>query len=243
MTYWQFHLFFVIPALATVSSSYVITSRRRRPEGREVLFLLLMCLVAFVFTTPWDNYLVRNDIWYYGQDRVSHVIGYVPIEEYTFFVLQPLVTGLLLLTVRNVLPKPERGLRNRSTRITGFLFLVVATVAVLFIRVESFTYLRLIVGWSVPVVAFQWLLGGDYFIQRWSSWAPSIVVSTIFFSVIDNIAITNGIWSITESTSTGVAISGLPIEEAFFFLITNVLVVQGLMLFLPVPSDQFKIVT
>ena len=46
----------------------------------------------------------------------------------------------------------------------------------------------------------------------------------------DRIAIGLGIWYIAEPTKTGFEPLGLPIEEAIFFLITNVLVVQGLLL-------------
>jgi len=33
---------------------------------------------------------------YYGMGRVVGTIGYVPVEEYLFFLLQPILTGLWL---------------------------------------------------------------------------------------------------------------------------------------------------
>ncbi len=58
----------------------------------------LTILVALVYTTPWDNYLVATGVWYYDPARVWNIIlGYVPLEEYLFFVLQVILTGLLTL--------------------------------------------------------------------------------------------------------------------------------------------------
>jgi len=30
------------------------------------------CLLALVYTTPWDNYLIWRDVWHYGTDRGGH---------------------------------------------------------------------------------------------------------------------------------------------------------------------------
>ncbi len=58
----------------------------------------LTILVALVYTTPWDNYLVASGVWYYDPARVWNIIlGYVPLEEYLFFVLQVVLTGLITL--------------------------------------------------------------------------------------------------------------------------------------------------
>ncbi len=58
----------------------------------------LTILVALVYTTPWDNYLVASGVWYYDPMRVWDIIlGYVPLEEYLFFVLQVVLTGLITL--------------------------------------------------------------------------------------------------------------------------------------------------
>jgi hypothetical protein len=46
------------------------------------------------------------------------------------------------------------------------------------------------------------------------------------------VAIELGIWVISKSYTTGYAVAGLPIEEALFFLVTNVFAVQGVVLYL-----------
>ena len=60
-------------------------------------------------------------------------------------------------------------------------------------------------------------------------WA--VAVPTVYLWICDRIAIGLGVWQISERYTTGLGVGGLPIEEAVFFLITNVMVVQGLVLF------------
>jgi len=59
-----------------------------------------LCLVALVYTTPWDNLLILNGVWTYPPARVLNItFGVVPIEEYSFFVLQTLLVGLFTLAL------------------------------------------------------------------------------------------------------------------------------------------------
>ncbi|MGE3271659.1 MAG: lycopene cyclase domain-containing protein [Chloroflexota bacterium] len=60
----------------------------------------LMALVAAIYATPWDNLIVAQGVWTYDPDRVAGIIlGWVPLEEYLFFVLQPIFTGLVVLAL------------------------------------------------------------------------------------------------------------------------------------------------
>lgn len=60
----------------------------------------------------------------------------------------------------------------------------------------------------------------------------AIVLPTLYLSVADAIAIDGGTWTINPEQSLNIFLGGvLPIEEAVFFLLTNVLVVLGLTLF------------
>jgi lycopene cyclase domain-containing protein len=62
----------------------------------------LHVVIALVYTTPWDNYLVATNVWWYDPELVTGiVIGWVPIEEYTFFILQPILGGLWIFFLRN----------------------------------------------------------------------------------------------------------------------------------------------
>ena len=101
-------------------------------------------------------------MWSYGASRVIGTIGYVPVEEYAFFILQPVLTGLFyfLLRSRDMLkacPSPVSAhLRDAAT----FLMLAVAGIggALLVWGGERALYLGLILVWCGPVLAgLMWM--------------------------------------------------------------------------------------
>ncbi len=55
-------------------------------------------LVALAYTAPWDNALIRNGVWSFDPAHVVGVVlGVVPVEEYVFYVLQVVLTGLFTI--------------------------------------------------------------------------------------------------------------------------------------------------
>ncbi len=93
------------------------------------------------------------------------------------------------------------------------------------------TYLLLIVIWAGPIVLIQWLLGLDLMFRRWKVWIPGVLIPTAYLIVIDSVALGSKTWTINPQQSLGVFLPfGVPIEEGVFFLMTNTLVVQGLIL-------------
>ncbi|MEX0600562.1 MAG: lycopene cyclase domain-containing protein [Rhodothermales bacterium] len=267
MTYLTFHLVFLLPPIAVLA----LALRRVDAARGSIKFVALLCGLALVYTTPWDNYLVYREVWSYGSDRVAGTIGYVPVEEYLFFLLQPLLTGLWLLVVLDRLPHSIPGCRHpgrrrsdvqsdvrpgmpsgaarnvrseapsgapaaspsdvqtlrRAGAVAGS---VVALTGALCIAFEQTLYLGLILAWAGPVVAGQWFLAGERFINR--ACLPGIAVPTLYLWIADRIAIGDGIWSISTRYTIGWEPLGLPVEEAVFFLVTNILVVQGLLMFI-----------
>ena len=52
---------------------------------------------AAAVTLSMHFHLVATQVWWYDPQLVTGLlIGWVPIEEYLFFILQPLLTGLWL---------------------------------------------------------------------------------------------------------------------------------------------------
>lgn len=75
--------------------------------------LIAHSVVALTYTTIWDNYLVATDVWGYDPELVTGIrIGWVPIEEYTFFVLQPLLTGSFLQYLMRRMPPSDAPYTN-----------------------------------------------------------------------------------------------------------------------------------
>lgn len=240
MTYLQFHLVFLLPPIALLAGA--VWRRRARLPRRAGLFLALLPLIALVYTTPWDNYLVWRGVWGYGPDRVIGTIGYVPVEEYLFFLLQPLLAGLwlyLLLERGRGTGNREQGSENgkgkgaeRARWVGAGVYLALAGAGVWLLGFERGTYLGLILAWAAPVLAAQWGWAGAGMWRRRRLFLVAVAVPTLYLWVADAVAIALGIWTISLDLSSGLIVLGLPVEEAVFFLATNLLVVQGLMLFL-----------
>lgn len=227
MTYLQFHLAFVIPPLVA------LVLLQPRGAGRWWP-LAALAAVAFVWTTPWDNYIIARGVWTYPEDRVLAKVGYVPVEEYAFFLLQPVLTGLWyrVLRARRAL---GTGDRSRTPHVLGVAAFGALTLlgAALWWRGGHGLYLGLILAWACPVLAGMWWIDGARLAARWRVVAWTVAPPTLYLWAADRFAIGNGIWDITDATRTGSEIVGLPVEEALFFLVTNLLVAQGLAMLEP----------
>jgi len=227
MSYAAFHAIFLVPPLLALGW---LVGRRRHPAHRRAgRFVLLTAAIALLYTTPWDNYLVWRGVWSYGADRVLGTIGYVPVEEYLFFLLQPLLTGLWLLYL---MPPHIPSAAPCSHRVGTLGYTALALLGVALLRWEAGTYLGLILAWAAPVLALQWGYAGRSIWGLRRVWVLGAAVPTLYLWAADAVALRLGIWRISEIHTLGPALGPLPLEEAVFFALTNLLVVQGLLLFL-----------
>jgi len=221
MTYLQFHIYFLFPPLIAL----LIWTR---PSPPRLWAYLLMPLIALIYTTPWDNYLVWRGVWGYPEDRVLLRLGYVPFEEYLFFLLQPLLTGALLLRFTGNPPPPGSGI---CRVFGGGAWLLATALGVLLLALGGKAlYLGLILAYFAPVFVLQWAYGGDFL---WAWRRPlllGVAFPTLYLWFADRWAIQEGIWWISEAYTLGLGAFGLPLEEMVFFLFTNLAVVQGLLL-------------
>lgn len=231
MSYLAFLLVFIVPPLLVLA-----WTQRRRLRSIHPLtgrFLALMAVIALVYTTPWDNYLIWRGVWNYGSDRVVGTIGYVPVEEYLFFLLQPLLAGLWLCSLLPTVP----SVATHASRWTGALVYATAALAGgLLLTFEKGTYLGLILAWAAPVLALQWAYAGREIWARRRVFALAVGVPTAYLWMADAVAIHLQIWRISPAHTLGPSLGVLPLEEAVFFLVTNLLVVQGMILFLHPPA-------
>jgi len=248
MTYFHFLASFILPPLTFL----VILNRmaRRKPfparlnAFRPFSVILAHVVVALVYTTPWDNYLVATGLWWYEPHLVTGLtLGWVPIEEYIFFILQTLMTGLWFTwLVRQDIPIPGKTyglpiLRWGLTLVLGAVWLTSAVI--LATRWQPGTYLVLILVWTLPPIMLQTALGADILWQEWRTVLPGFLIPTLYLSLADSLAIRAETWTISPSQTTGIHLpGGLPIEEFIFFLMTNMLVVFGTTLVLAKQSQE-----
>lgn len=225
MTYAAFLFLFVVFPIVILT---VLEWRRGlRPWG----MLVALSVIALAYTTLWDNYLVANRIWWYSPEQVSGLtIGWVPIEEYAFFLLQPLLTGLWTsIVVRRYVDPSASSERDPMLRwsilgVAGVLW--VFSAAALAIGGQQLRYLALILVWILPPMGLQFAYGADLLWHRWRTILLSLLPPTIYLAVADSFAISSEIWTINPATSLPILIGGvLPVEEFLFFLSTNCLIV------------------
>lgn len=241
MTYFGFLAQFLLIPIAFLGL-LALWDRRRgvtRPTDFRALSawkgIALLVGVALIYTTPWDNYLVATRVWWYDPALVTGItFGWVPLEEYTFFVLQPILTGLWLLFLMRLLPKanavhqPSR-FRPIAVLSTGAVW--IAAALALAARWEPGTYLALELAWALPPIMLQLAVGGDILWQHRKLILLGIGPTTLYLAAADVLAIGGGTWTISPTQSLGLLIGGvLPVEELLFFLLTNTLVVFGLTL-------------
>jgi lycopene cyclase domain-containing protein len=194
----------------------------------------LMIAVALVYTTPWDNALVAAGVWWYGEGAVLGTLWHAPIGEYAFIVLQTVFAALWLYAVLDwagvTVPYRFRDVSRRARLLGVLAGLVVGGAGVAMLFRTPTTYLGAILAWAGPVLALQWGFAPGYLLRRWRVVAIGVGVPTVYFWIIDRMALELGLWIISPRYTTGVVPLGLPIEEAVFFLVTSLFIVQGLVL-------------
>lgn len=236
MTYGFFLLLFVVlPALGMLLLSKIRSTQQGDLKRLQWHWkgTAILAVLAFVWTTPWDNYIVSQGVWSYGVDRVFAVIGYVPLEEYAFFILMTLFNSALFASIfLNRMAERstwrERQSKNRflTCLVGGLLILLAAKLRVY----ESNTYLAAILLWFLPPLILQWFFDPKTLLRSLRILTPATLIPTLYFSLVDAFAIHDGIWTIHAATRTGWEVGLLPLEEAFFFFVTSLLLAQGLIL-------------
>jgi lycopene beta-cyclase len=242
VTYFGFLLWFLCIPIVMLSIVAFLDGRRgRRIPDRLHAFsfaaaVALHVVIAVLYTTPWDNYLVATGVWSYNPALVTGItIGWVPIEEYTFFVVQTILAGLwLLFLMRRLSLDVSHGPllpRWRWGPVVALAPVWAAAVGFLLVGWKPGTYLGLELGWALLPIMIQLGFGGDILRRYGRLVLISILGMTAYLSAADFFAIGSGTWSISTSQSLNMLIGGvLPLEEVVFFLLTNTLITFGVVL-------------
>lgn len=100
MTYAQFLLVFLLLPIVVLAALL-----RRRIQRAHVMACGLVCLLAFVYTTPWDNYAAYKELWTFDPAFVlgrPFWFGYLPLEEYLFYFGEAVFVCLALLGLSRI---------------------------------------------------------------------------------------------------------------------------------------------
>ncbi|KAI8876317.1 lycopene cyclase [Backusella circina FSU 941] len=229
LTYMEVHLYFTLPVLGILG--WLLRPFHSEQDSLKYKFLVTMAVST---ASIWDNYIVYHRAWSYCPKCVVAVIGYVPLEEYLFFIIMTLMTvGFTNFVMRWSLPssyiRPETPLRQTIfVRLVPSVILLIIGAKAWFNTVPNNVYFygSCILWYTCPVLALLWYGSGEYMLRRWKSVITCVVVPTIYLCWVDKVAISAGTWYISTKTSTGtIVVKNLPLEEFMFFFLVNVLLV------------------
>lgn len=230
LTYLQVHIYYTIPPT-------IILYLLMRPliGSFDKIKIITLCTLALVYTTPWDNYIIYFKAWWYRKDAVIGTIGYVPIEEYCFFIIQTILSALWTsfcsrwtlnaLYLQNTSRVNFYAIRYAvitilvGLMITGWTYAIPAT--------KTF-YMGSIIWWTLFVVIVLWYISGPYVVKRYRETLISILLPSLYLCYVDLIALRAQVWHINEATSLEIfLVKDLPLEEITFFFLTNIIVAMG----------------
>ena len=238
MTYLRFHLIFNLPILILLAA-LTGTVPWTTGEG-EALGLVL--LAVMIFTTPWDNLAAKWGIWGFPREKYSLRIGYLPVEEYAFFLLHSANVMLAVRALFHFVPDWQIGLETEIGKWT-LICLAASLIPWAFIAAQLYGLRRKVgprvnyaihLAWFLPVIYAQWILAPPLF---WGHAGLLVLVTAafgIYYTLADLVAVRAGTWFFDEKQITGMKLGGiLPWEEIAFFFLTSLLVAQSYLLLLP----------
>ena len=238
MSYLRFHLIFNIPLLvllAALTGPYPWFAEEFVAAG-------IVLLAVMVFTTPWDNLAAKWGIWGFPREKYSFRIGYLPVEEYAFFIFQSVNVMLAMRALFHFVPNWASGqgvLIGKET-----LYCLAASVLPWIFIWFQLRWLRkrggpcvnyaIHLAWFLPVIYGQWVLAPFLFLSHAGLLATVTFAFGVYYTLADIVAVRGGTWHFDEKQITGVKLAGLlPWEEIAFFFLTSLLVAQSYLLLLP----------
>jgi lycopene cyclase domain-containing protein len=95
----------------------------------------------------------------------------------------------------------------------------------------KWSYLAILLGWALPILAIQWAVAGRTLWRARRLLVATTLLCGTFLALADHFAISRGIWQIQEAGILGWRLQGhLPLEEALFFYLTVAMSAQGFVL-------------
>src|ERR1700690_2770229 len=246
MTYFGFLAAFIFTPILVLGVFLIWEKRKNKSvanhhdDSKFAAAIGIHMILALIYTAPWDNYLVATCVWYYEPKLISGIVlGYVPLEEYTFFVVQTLFVGLWWRIVARQITSSEAFMPSERLRL-GFLFIAVmiwlSSAFVFLNHWKPMTYLSITLFWAILPMIPQLAFGADILWHQRKLLAWTIFPMVVYLSFTDSLAIASGTWTINPAQSTGIFMGKLPLEEAVFFFATVLLISFGITLLMATES-------
>ncbi|KAG0941252.1 hypothetical protein G6F57_005127 [Rhizopus arrhizus] len=229
LTYMEIHLYFTLPVVGLLL--WILKPFHSSQDTFKYKFLLT---IAFVTASVWDNYIVYHKAWSYCPTCVVIVIGFVPLEEYMFFIIMTVMT----VSFANLMMRWHLAsifIKPNTPWIQSFFIRFVPILGLLTIAYKAWRltvpgkplfYGSCILWYACPVLALLWYGSGEYILRRSFSVLISIAIPTLYLCWVDILAIREGVWHISVRTSTSYfVVPHLPLEEFLFFTLINTVLV------------------
>jgi lycopene cyclase domain-containing protein len=237
VTYFRFHWIFNVPLLVGL----IAIGWREPWTAGAIQAMGYVVLAAVLFTTPWDNDAARRGIWGFPREKFTLRLGYLPVEEYLFFVLQTLNVMFGLRALLHLFPAWQNHATSNPTLLiwlglaASVLIWIVIGLQLRAWRRDGSTHLNytLHLAWFLPVISMQWIIGGKVFGSHAGLLALVTCAFGLYYTLADLVAVRANLWFFDENQISGHKIGGLPWEEIAFFFLTSLLVAQSYLLLLP----------
>ena len=197
-------------------------------------WVMALCALAVVYTTPWDARLISLGVWASAPDLVSGTLWRVPLEEFVFFVGAALLSCLTWLAVWPLrwrdAPRAAPPARAAGSLVTALLLLVLAFGACCAAAGGRLTYLGELLLWATPVLLLQWQAGGHVLSAHAGPLARVVLLGGVGLALADRWAIRRNVWVLNPERSLPPWSRGLHVEEVLFFLAAVAMCAGGLTL-------------
>lgn len=240
MTYLEYlFIFIILPIFFQLGLLFSLKVRRENALSllTTIGTITFLSIIALVYTTPWDNYLVAHRIWYYDPQKILGIIfGYVPIEEYSFFILETVLVSLFIVIVINlrIITFPESYSitfsKNKLTLLIGLLLIWLFSLLGFVTGNGPLRYMNLLLIWALPPIMIQITIGWEIIEYNKKAILTLIVLLSSYLALTDFLAIYDGIWKINSNYTIGIVFIVLPLEEILFFFVTVILTTFGFIL-------------
>ena len=97
---------------------------------------------------------------------------------------------------------------------------------------EEVTYLAMILGFGLPLLALEWAIGWREIRFEGRPIIATVVMATAYLGLADLAAIENGVWTINPDRTLGLRAGGFVAEDWLLLLVVNTVVAQFVVLVL-----------
>jgi len=228
MTFQGFLLYCMVPPVLLL-----LWIQRKHLSAAYLAINLCVGLVSIAYTSQWDRWLIENGIWWFDTSRSSGIaFGVFPLEEALFYVLIIALGGLWThLVFTRFAPPLGAAPRRPSLRfaamgaVLAFWALDVVAVTSLTDAVPRITFAAQCLLITLPALALQLAICGDFLWHRRRQVGLSILVPGLYLSLVaGTFTFGTELWVVKPEFSFGKLFGKIPAEMPFFYMLASALI-------------------